>query len=70
MVNFCKGVEDWKTWGKVREIFGKTRLNKGSTVTALIVFFFLASECSGFRSGFDVVTVDRYNRDIPRGAFA
>lgn len=40
MVNFCKGVEDWKTWGKVREIFGKTRINKGSTVTALIVFFF------------------------------
>lgn len=40
MVNFCKGVEDWKTWGKVRETFGKTRINKGSTVTALIVFFF------------------------------
>lgn len=71
MVNFCKGVEDWKTWGKVRETFGKTRINKGSTVTALIdFFFFLASECSGFRSGFDVVTVDRCDRDIPRGAFA
>lgn len=40
MVNFCKGVEDWKTWGKVRETFGKTRINKGSTVTALIDFFF------------------------------
>lgn len=40
MVNFCKGVEDCKTWGKVRETFGKTRINKGSTVTALIDFFF------------------------------
>ena len=40
MVNFCKGLEDWKTWGKVRETFGKTRINKGSTVTALIDFFF------------------------------
>ena len=40
-------------------------------MTALIVFFFfLASECSGFRSGFDVITGDRYDRDIPRGAFA
>lgn len=40
MVNFCKGLEDWKTWGKLRETFGKTRINKGSTVTALIDFFF------------------------------
>lgn len=39
-------------------------------MTALIDFFFLASECSGFRSGFDVITGDRYDRDIPRGAFA
>lgn len=64
MVNFCKGVEDWKIWGKVCEIFGKIRINKGLIVMVLIVFFFLVSECLGFWLGFDVVMVDCYNWDI------